>query len=104
LKTDCRRPLAIDLRAPADCDVISHVKRRRDDNVVTGYLPPPPGDICVPVNSPSRTSALMFWSIELLIRVMAVINVARVRDKDWLGFRVTYVTVTVIVGLSVRGG
>ena len=42
LKTDCRRPLAIDLRAPADCDVISHVKRRRDDNVVTGYLPPPP--------------------------------------------------------------
>ena len=42
LKTDCRRPLAIDLRAPADCDVISHVKRRRDDSVVTGYLPPPP--------------------------------------------------------------
>ena len=46
----------------------------------------------------------MFWSIELLIRVMAGINVARVRDKDWLGFRVTYVTVTVRVGLSVRVG
>ena len=29
---------------------------------------------------------------------------ARVRDKDWLGFRVTYVTVTVRVGLSVRVG